>query len=520
MGSRRSGGIVGIGEALVRAPTRRAVGLAQVGGVAALAATLAGCEQPWTSELVSVNGAGTAAVGVIEHSAGVSADGTKVLFVTSASGLGPVDTNGDLDVYVRDLDAGTTTLVSSNAAGTDSADGYSWMASFSRDGSKIVFQSGATDLVAGGPPAPPGISAAYVHDLASGTTVPVSLDTGGQFVESRSYTGSPDGDRVAFVTTDRIDPRDTGSGEDVYLRDVAAGTTTLVSVDATGGAALDTAYDPAFSPDGERLTFETLDGLMLADLAAGTAELVAPDGGDVVFSADGSTVAYTSAWDGHGVPDANGTHDVFVLDLAAGAGDATLVSVAAAGAATGNNSSYVDGISADGTKVLFSSHASDLVAGDANNAGDVFLRDMATGTTTLVSVNGDGTASGNGASIRPALSDDATKVVFVSSATNLGPVDTTLCTRWDFPRPPLPPRKYEVSCPDIYVRDLAAGETTLVSTRADRLHAADEESTRARFLPGSSDEVVFVTRASDVDAVDGQYAPDIYVAQLSDRDGS
>lgn len=486
---------------------------AQLGGVAVLVATLAGCEQPWASELVTVNGAGTGASGMIEYRGmlTLSPDGTKIAFVTAADDLGPVDTNGAIDVYVRDLAAGTTTLVSANAAGTDSGNGYSRIPMFSGDGSKVLFQSEATDLT---PSGPTGESGAYLHDLASGTTVLASLDADDEFVVTRSHSVSPDGTQVAFVTTDQADPRDGNTLEDVYVRHVAAGTTTLVSVNAAGDAALGFSYDAAFAPDGEHLTFETLDSLMLADLAAGTAEPLAPDGGDVVFSGDSTKVAYTSAWDGHGVPDTNGTFDVFVQDLASG--DATLVSVDAAGAAAGNGSSYVDGISADGTKVLFSSYAPDIVAGDANNVGDVFLRDVATGTTTLVSANADGTASGNGLSLLPSLSDDATKVVFVSSATNLGPSDTTMCTRWEIPRPPLPPRQYQVSCPDVYVRDLAAGETTLVSTRADRLESANEESTRAYFLPGSSDEVVYVTLASDVDPLDNQHTPDLYLAHLAE----
>ena len=191
--------------------------------------------------------------------------------------------------------------------------------------------------------------------------------------------------------------------------------------------------------------------------AAGTAELVAPGGRDVVFSEDGTTVAYRSAWNGHGTPDTNGTFDVFVQDLASG--DATLVSADAAGAATGNGFSLV-----------------------------------------------------------PSLSDDGTKVSFVSSATNLGPVDTTLCTRWELPPRPLPPRQYQVNCPDVYVRDLVAGTTTLVSTRADRLHSANEESTRALFLPGTADELVFVTYASDIDPLDAQHEADIYLAHLTDAD--
>src|SRR5687768_5503519 len=78
----------------------------------------------------------------------------------------------------------------------------------------------------------------------------------------------------------------------------------------------------------------------------------------------------------------------------------TLVSINQAGNASGNGISDLTelSVSADGRYVAFVSRADDLVAGDANGAFDVFLRDLREGTTILVSINAAGTGCGNGAS--------------------------------------------------------------------------------------------------------------------------
>lgn len=480
----------------------------KLAGVAALATVLAGCEQPWSSELVTVDGAGTGAVGVQDMSPIFSPDGSKVLFVTTSGDLGPVDTNGELDVYLRDVAAGTTELVSVNHDGTDSGDAYSWGARFTDDGRYVAFLSGASDL---GPPGQPGGQGAYLHDLAAGTTVPVSLSDDGDLVPALGFDMSSDGSAIAFVTDLSLDPNDANSGEDVYVR--AEGTTRLVSVDATG-AALGYSYDAGFSPDGTHLIFENaMQGLMEVDLEAQTTTLLAPEAADHVYSSDGTKVAYTSPWDGHGFPDPNDGHDVFVQDLATGA--VTLVSRTASGFSAGDDWSYVHALSPDGTKVLFTSDATDLVAADTNAASDVFVHDLTTGATTLVSANDAGTDSGNGMSIRPSFSADGKKVAFVSGASNLGPTDTTMCTRYHV-FPPRPPIKYFVNCPDVYVHELATATTTMVSTRADRSDGANEESTWATFSPTSTAEVAFTTRANDLGGPDTGTLPDMYLARLDE----
>jgi archaellum component FlaF (FlaF/FlaG flagellin family) len=123
--------------------------------------------------------------------------------------------------------------------------------------------------------------------------------------------------------------------------------------------------------------------------------------------------------------DTNGTWDVFVHDRVTG--QTTRVSVASDGT-QGNGHSGSPSISADGRYVAFSSSASNLVPGDTNGRGDVFVHDRLTGQTTRVSVASDGT-QGNGDSWWPSISADGRYVAFASEASNLVPGDTN--GTWD-----------------------------------------------------------------------------------------
>lgn len=123
------------------------------------------------------------------------------------------------------------------------------------------------------------------------------------------------------------------------------------------------------------------------------------------------------------------------------AGETTRVSVGGP-EMQGNNGSYYPSISTDGRYVVFHSNANNLVPGDTNGQMDVFVHNRETGETTLVSVNSAGN-QGNDTSSVPSISSDGRYVAFRSSATNLVPGGAN---GWQ-----------------IYVRDLATGETTLVS---------------------------------------------------------
>src|SRR5436309_13324280 len=139
------------------------------------------------------------------------------------------------------------------------------------------------------------------------------------------------------------------------------------------------------------------------------------------LSADGRFVAFVSAATDLVAADTNGVSAVFVHDRPPGATERVSV---ASGGAQGNGSSGLIGfafppaLSADGRFIAFVSLATSLVAGDTNGATDVFVHDRQTGTTERVSVASGGT-EGNDASLGFALSADGRFVAFQSAATNL-----------------------------------------------------------------------------------------------------
>lgn len=88
-----------------------------------------------------------------------------------------------------------------------------------------------------------------------------------------------------------------------------------------------------------------------------------------------------------------------------------------------NNECYGPALSPDGTKVAFYSNASNLVGSDGNSATDIFLKDLITGELRLITVNAAGEQA-NSSSSRVAFSPDGTKLVITSGATNLVAGDT------------------------------------------------------------------------------------------------
>ena len=156
-------------------------------------------------------------------------------------------------------------------------------------------------------------------------------------------------------------------------------------------------------------------GTSVLDDASGTSQT----SDSHVLSADGRFVVFTSNASDLVAGDTNGATDVFVRDLSTGT--TQLVSVGNSGA-QGDAGSFNPSISADGRYVAFASSADNLVSGDTNGVSDVFVRDLVNHTTTLVSVDtgqGPTPVQGDGASFDPSISADGTKVAFTSDASNL-----------------------------------------------------------------------------------------------------
>ncbi|KAB8332682.1 hypothetical protein SD80_019140 [Scytonema tolypothrichoides VB-61278] len=373
----------------------------------------------------------------------ISADGRFVAFESSASNLVAEDTDSNSDIFIRDLLTGTITLVSvsdGHILGGSFTSSYSSKPSISADGRFVAFESNAR-LVAGDTNNTNDI---FVRDLQTGTTTLVSVANDATQGNSGSSTPaiSADGRFVAFLSNaDNLVAGDTNNTNDIFVRDLLTGTTTLVSVTENGTQGNNSSFTPAISADGRFVAFSSsasnlvpgdtnyYPDIFVRDLLTGTTTRVsvALDGtqgnhrsSTPVISADGRFVAFSSFANNLVPRDTNNSDDIFVRDLLTGT--LTRVSVALDGT-QGNNSSSSPSISADGRFVAFSSSASNLVPGDTNNNSDIFVRDLQTGSLTRISLAEDGT-QGNSSSFTPVISSNGSFVAFQSSAFNLVAGDT------------------------------------------------------------------------------------------------
>ncbi|MGB6057927.1 MAG: hypothetical protein WBF71_06645 [Microthrixaceae bacterium] len=305
-------------------------------------------------------------------SSSVSDDGRYVAYLSAASNLVVGDTNGKSDVFVYDRVSGETTRVSVDSSGGQ-ANESSGEPSISADGAFIAFESTASNLVAGDTNGQRDI---FVHDRDSGVTSRVSLaDDGGQADgESVKSSISAGGTKVVFESAaSNLVTADTNGKSDVFVRDLVGATTTRVSVADDGRQADGVSGAPTINGDGRYIAFhstatnlvpEDTNGtqdVFLYDSELGVATRVssAPDGSDPdgissdpEISADGSSIAYRSdATDlvAGGTGPNRGYH-IFVYDR----GTATTTLVSPASEATESlDFSFQVGINADGSVITY-----------------------------------------------------------------------------------------------------------------------------------------------------------------------
>jgi Tol biopolymer transport system component len=366
----------------------------------------------------------------------VSGNGRYVVFDSSAANLVRGDTNGAEDVFLRDRRTQTTRRVSVSSSGKQ-GDLSSSNPSISDDGRWITFVSDATNLV---PNDTNEFSDLFLRDVWTGTTRRIAHlePSGGQDRPLWNGTISADGRSVVLSARDPLLPQDTNDHDDIYVIDLPSETISMI----TPPEADDASYGQVVSATGRYVTFgswatnlvsgdtnSTFD-VFLHDRTAGTTvrvsltgdgQQIAGHSGGPAVSADGRYVIFTSE-DPDIVPgDTHPGPDVFLRDLRSGT--TTMVSVTSAGTPGNDNSSSAD-ISPDGRYVVFGSWATDLVAQDTNAWYDVFVRDLRTGRTSLVSVSTAGT-QGNLGGENGNISTDGRHVAFNSSSSDLVPGDTT-----------------------------------------------------------------------------------------------
>jgi Tol biopolymer transport system component len=188
----------------------------------------------------------------------ISADGTCVAFISTAGNLVTGMSGGQDLIYVRDLQAGTTSCVSVAPDGTP-ANAPCTASSISADGRFVGFDSRANNLVAG---ATNGYENCFVRDRQSGTTVLVSVASGG--AQGNSDSDSPqlsaDGRFVVFESdASNLVSGDSNDQTDVFLHDLQSGQTTRVSVSASGGQLNDFSWVglSSISTNGSVIAFRT-----------------------------------------------------------------------------------------------------------------------------------------------------------------------------------------------------------------------------------------------------------------------
>jgi Tol biopolymer transport system component len=272
----------------------------------------------------------------------ISSDGRYVAFHSLATNMAPEDTNGTMDVFVKDTRTGSVQIASADMYGNP-GNSFSDLASVSGDGRYVAFQSIANNLVPGDTN---GKWDVFVKDTLTGDIRIVSADADGNPGDDNS-TGasiSANGRYVAYESAaSNLVPDDSNGVSDIFVKDVLNGDILLVSSDSTGN-------------------------------------LVNGDSGAPAISADGRYVAFSSEADNLVTGDDNVYWDIFVKDTLMGA--VTLVSTDPSGN-EGDGDSFSAAISADGRFAAFESMAANVVPDDTNDMVDTFLA-----ATSMASTSG------------------------------------------------------------------------------------------------------------------------------------
>lgn len=385
----------------------------------------------------------------LERSA-TTADGRYVVFSSSATNLVSGDANGVADVFVRDMQTGVVALGSTNSAGQQ-ANAACDQPSLSDDGKYLVFRSTATNLVSDDTL---DYSDIFLKNLATGTTTRVSTTGTGTeaYNDSHSPAISGDGRYVVFCSAaSNLVASDDSVGAAVFKKDLQTGAITRVSNSQAGDGANLPCANPAISGDGRYVAFETEASNLVSD-------------------------------------DTNSHCDVFVKDTQSG-------SIGRASTATGSTEADSDSecasISRDGRYVVFCSHATDLVASDTNGLVDAFIKDRTDGVTRMVSVDSTGKVQGNADAYNAAISANGQCVTFCTAADNLVDDDNNQV--------------------DVLMKHLQTGEVTLVSVAGE---TQTNQHSYCSFPSGDGRYVVFCSSADNLVADDTNGADDIFRVDL------
>jgi Tol biopolymer transport system component len=448
----------------------------------------------------------------------ITDDGELVAFATQDKAVAADTNNGHLDVYVRDVQNGTSTLASRKGSGGTMAavgNSHSYSPSISGNGLGVAFESFATNLDARDTG---GEGNVYRHVLSLGTSL-VDVDKNNAKSGSASRPSLDDGATVvSFLSTATgFDPADTNPDTDVYVRNMLAnqGIALATRANGPGGAALNLeAEDAAIAGDSLHVVAELEEGggtpdvdprrrgVIHRDLGTNATRAVArpagtdpfinegDDSGAAALSADGRIAAFRTEAAALGVGPAA---DYAIVARNRLTGEVTLVSRADGpdGEPFGDMSSRVS-VSADGRRVAFSA------AQREGQTRQVYVRDLAQRRTFLASRgNGPIGAPGDARSSVPRLDADGTRVVFRTGAKNLTGDDTD-------------------ATEDIHLRDLETNQTILVSRADGPGGLKGDYQSDSPDINASGTKVVFLSSAKNlVGDADKDTQNDVFVRDVA-----
>jgi Tol biopolymer transport system component len=361
-----------------------------------------------------------------------------------------------------------------------------------------------------------GVALALVSMARAQTTRRISISTGGQQGDLHSIgpSISADGLFVAFESdsTDLV-AGDTNARFDIFGRVLSTALTEIESVGAGSTLGTFDSLHASVSADGRYVAFDSasifvagdtngLTDVFVHDRVLGATQRISVSSSGVEgngqsffpsISADGRFVAFTSVASNLVAGDTNNALDVFVRDRLNAVTERVSVS---SGGVQGNSSSVNPSISGDGRYVAFQSAATNLVSGDTNAHRDIFVRDRSSGSTVRASMNNSG-FQGDDDSLDPSISADGRFVAFASNATNLiGPLafDTN-------------------GFEDVFVRDLVNNSTGRASVSTS--NAQGNEASRKPAISADGRFVAFESKASNLVGADTNNDTDVFVRDRS-----
>jgi len=378
--------------------------------------------------LASRNSRGVSANGEssTEGSQLVSSDGNLVAFDSSSTNL-PGGDGTTIQVYVRNLSTGKTVLASRTNGGKPAGSSVETLG-MTPDGRYVTLEGTGTGL-----PGADGVHAqVWLRDLKTQKTLLVSKANSGAPGNGGSDNPwvTPDGRYVEFESNSPNLPGGDGNIR-LYVRDRQKGKTLLASATSTGAPATGNAYGQLLSSDGRFATFYSTDAALPGgdgttehtyrrDLSTGRTVLVDRNSsghianGDSRINAisdDGRFVAFDST--ASNLAGGDGVHQqIYLRDMKTG--KTTLVSRNNAGDPQ-DGTAFDARISANDRQVAFDTGASNMPGGPTYQ---VYLRNLSTSQTRLVSRTGG--VPGSGPSYYPSISPDARWISFDSLASNLG----------------------------------------------------------------------------------------------------